>query len=55
MVNKINAFLWPGLFRSIAGSRFFSAGVEAILFFLEIITPDGIIISPNNRKPGKIM
>jgi hypothetical protein len=55
MVKTINAFLCLGVFRSIAGNNFFSVGIEAILFFLEIIIPAGIIINPSNRNPGKIM
>jgi hypothetical protein len=38
-----------------AGSRFFSAGAEASLFFLEIMIPAGIIKSPNNKNPGKMI
>jgi hypothetical protein len=55
IVKTINALLCLGLFRSIAGNSFFSDGVEAILFFLEIIIPAGIIINPSKRNPGKIM
>ena len=55
MVKITNAFLCFGLFRSIAGNRFFSVGVEAIFFLLEISIPAGIIISPSKRNPGKIM
>jgi hypothetical protein len=55
IVKTINAFLCFGLLRSIAGKSFFSPWDLAILFFLEIIIPAGIIINPSIRNPGKMI
>ena len=55
MVKTINADLCAGIFKSIAGNSFFLSVSKAALFFLEKIIPAGIIKSPSNKNPGKII